>query len=297
MQISGSDLFFRFTIQYCSIALLFYDYTLTLTDEIKYFWFKKFKISTALYIACRYAMVSNVLFTLALANKFPHLGCNNTYKLCAALSVIGRSAIVFVWGIRTFAVYNKSKWTLVILAPLGVAVIGLDISHVPWVTCDDNPGNSIVDSFLLVFMVVYESLAAFLATFRIWQASRISEFRDLKGSGLMHLILREGLFYFSSVSIATLIAFILLLTSNGSFFQRLLNALTLPMSGLLTARFLIHLRRWVAESNGNEEDSWDQSRIPLDILKSVEETTPQSIVNEFGEDPVLRERKRQSIPV
>lgn len=32
-----------------------------------------------------------------------------------------------VWGIRTFAVYNKSKWTLVILAPLGVAVIGLDI--------------------------------------------------------------------------------------------------------------------------------------------------------------------------
>jgi len=223
--------------------------------------------------------------------------CDNTYKLCAALSVIGRAAIVFVWGIRTFAVYNKSKWILVILGPLGVAVIGLDISHVPWVACVDNPGNPIVDSLLLIFMVVYEFLAAFLATFRIWQASRISGFGDLKWSGLMPLVLREGLFYFSSVSMATLIAFILLLTSNGSFFQRLLNALTLPMSGLLTARFLLHLRRWVAESNGDEEDSWDQPRILLDILQSVQETTPQSIVNEFGEDPVLRERKRHSIPV
>ncbi|KAF8909665.1 hypothetical protein CPB84DRAFT_1433643 [Gymnopilus junonius] len=73
MQISDHDLFIRFTIQYSSIALLIYDYSLTLTDEIKYFWLKKFKISTALYIACRYALISNILFLFALADKFPHL--------------------------------------------------------------------------------------------------------------------------------------------------------------------------------------------------------------------------------
>ncbi|KAF8909676.1 hypothetical protein CPB84DRAFT_1434344 [Gymnopilus junonius] len=73
MQIPNGDLFMRYTIQYSSIALLIYDYFLTLTDEIKYIWLKEFKISTVLYIACRYALISNVLFVLALANRIPHL--------------------------------------------------------------------------------------------------------------------------------------------------------------------------------------------------------------------------------
>jgi len=69
-------------------------------------------------------------------------------------------------------------------------------------------------------MVVYEFLAAFLATFRIWQASRISGLREVKWSGLMPLVLREGLLYFSSVSVATLIAFILLFASSNLCIQR-----------------------------------------------------------------------------
>ncbi|KAF8909666.1 hypothetical protein CPB84DRAFT_1765149 [Gymnopilus junonius] len=64
------------------------------------------------------------------------------------------------------------------------------------------------------------------------------------------------------------------------------------MSGFLTARFLLHLRRWVAESNG-DEDSLDQPNIVLDFLDSAQAATQQSVVNEFGEDPVLRERNRE----
>ena len=54
-----------------SIALLWYDYALTWTREAQYFWTKRFTLSTALYIICRYGMVANVLYTLALANKLP----------------------------------------------------------------------------------------------------------------------------------------------------------------------------------------------------------------------------------
>jgi hypothetical protein len=56
---------------YLLVALLWYDYALTWTREVKYFWKRPFTLSTAMYILCRYGMVSNVLYALALAQKLP----------------------------------------------------------------------------------------------------------------------------------------------------------------------------------------------------------------------------------
>ena len=51
---------------------------------MKYFWTKPFKLSTALYIMCRYGMVANVLYTLALAKKLPTM----RVSLVQALGII-----------------------------------------------------------------------------------------------------------------------------------------------------------------------------------------------------------------
>jgi len=56
---------------YLLVALLWYDYALTWTREVRYFWKRPFTLSTAMYILCRYGMVSNVLYALALAQKLP----------------------------------------------------------------------------------------------------------------------------------------------------------------------------------------------------------------------------------
>ncbi|THH12652.1 hypothetical protein EW146_g7495 [Bondarzewia mesenterica] len=62
--------FLQFRIQYSSIALLWYDYSLTFPDEVKYIWRSEtWKVSTLLYIFCRYALFANVLYLLAIANK------------------------------------------------------------------------------------------------------------------------------------------------------------------------------------------------------------------------------------
>ncbi len=52
-----------------TLALLFYDYTLTFPMEVKYVWGSKARVSTVLYIFCRYALVANVLYLLAIANQ------------------------------------------------------------------------------------------------------------------------------------------------------------------------------------------------------------------------------------
>ncbi|KIJ24117.1 hypothetical protein M422DRAFT_143774, partial [Sphaerobolus stellatus SS14] len=65
--------FMQFCLQYASTALLYYDYFLTFGQEVRYFWRKRFSVSTLMYICCRYALVANVLYTLALANKLHSL--------------------------------------------------------------------------------------------------------------------------------------------------------------------------------------------------------------------------------
>lgn len=51
------------------LALIYYDYALTLPLEIKHVWGRKLCLSTFLYISCRYALLGNVLFLLASAGK------------------------------------------------------------------------------------------------------------------------------------------------------------------------------------------------------------------------------------
>ncbi|KAK7685433.1 hypothetical protein QCA50_011296 [Cerrena zonata] len=59
----------QFYIQWSSLALLFYDYALTLPMEIKYIWCLRYKHCTILYVLCRYALLANVLYLLAITGK------------------------------------------------------------------------------------------------------------------------------------------------------------------------------------------------------------------------------------
>ena len=50
-------------------ALLYYDYALTFPSELKYVWQRNIlQLSTVVYALCRYALLANVLFLLAIAN-------------------------------------------------------------------------------------------------------------------------------------------------------------------------------------------------------------------------------------
>ncbi|CAA7267335.1 unnamed protein product [Cyclocybe aegerita] len=138
-------MFIRFCIQYSSVAVLYYDYALTWTREVQHFWLRKFSLSTALYIAFRYGMVANVIYTLALAEKLPTLRSEILlcleWTIAAILACIGRTAIVVVWGARTYAVFDRNKWILAIFTLFGLTVIGLAILHIPYVACNGNRGT------------------------------------------------------------------------------------------------------------------------------------------------------------
>ncbi|KAG7098066.1 hypothetical protein E1B28_000040 [Marasmius oreades] len=145
------------------------------------------------------------------------------------------------------------------------------------------------NTLLSILMVVFEYSSAILTIIRSIQAFRAGgPWRNQK-SGFLYLIFEQGVFYFSVVSLFTTGAVVLNFRAPaGSFFQRFLNGLTLPLSGLLTARFLLHLRRWESEHSHSATVN-DGSIIGQESTMGGFRAAPgvlSTIIDDFGVDPV-----------
>ncbi|RDB15605.1 hypothetical protein Hypma_004050 [Hypsizygus marmoreus] len=152
--------------------------------------------------------------------------------------------------------------------------------------------------------VVFEVSSAGLTTFRSIQALNVGGPWRTQKEGFMYLLFEQGLLYFCVVSVLTVASLALNVSIPGGFLQRLLNAYTIPLSGLMTARFLLHLRMW--ESNHAAFRSRPRNRVDEDCDEDEDSTgmdfvsnpnhqrsrtvTLDSFVEDFGEDPVRRAR-------
>ncbi|KAJ7441294.1 hypothetical protein B0H11DRAFT_2096420 [Mycena galericulata] len=230
--------FLQFRLQYSSLALLYYDFALTFPKEVKYMWGQRFRLSTAFYIGCRYALVANVLYLLAVAHKLGSTVCDFWYQVVVALSVVGRAAVISVFTMRTYVVWGKNKWVLAYMGVVGFACVVLDIMHIPGTRC---VGSS-TPEMLSIMVVIFESSSAFLTTVKCVIAFRRGGLANQR-HGVLFVIFEQGSCRAFVISIFTTAGVIL---NYAGFFQRLLDAFTLPLSCLLTARFILFLRKWDA---------------------------------------------------
>ncbi|KAJ3876991.1 hypothetical protein F5051DRAFT_409810 [Lentinula edodes] len=292
---------------WASLAFLYYDYGLTLDEEVEHIWGMNFSSSTLLYILCRYAMLANLLYLLAHLNKLG-LSCDTWYKIIAALAVLGRAAVIVTFTLRTYVVWAQSRIVLISLVMLGLATVLTDAMYVPRQTCENTRGDTATFDLVRSFLtIIFETLSATLILIRSLQAFRRggSYFNQYK---LIHFLMQEGAVYFCIVSLFTIATFVLKLSTESKYLHDLLNAFTLPLSGLLTARFLLHLRAWnKARSSAttaididpgqNEPDpDWHASSISSFGIQSVSVTASlnselaSAWINtaEYGEDPMLK---------
>ncbi|KAL1674382.1 hypothetical protein EV122DRAFT_220806 [Schizophyllum commune] len=117
-------------------------------------------------------------------------------------------------------------------------------------------------------VVVFEFLSTLLTMVQCVPAVR--EQRRIGTSGvfqrtLIVAIFEQGIAYYCFVSVFTVTALILNYIAPKGFPQRLLNAFTLPISGILTARFILHLRTMAGQdvimSQTSTDDSLELSRM------------------------------------
>ncbi|KIK61933.1 hypothetical protein GYMLUDRAFT_42360 [Collybiopsis luxurians FD-317 M1] len=303
----ASTHYLQYDISWATIALLYYDWALTFPSEVQYVWGAKFSLSTLFYIFCRYALLDNVLYLAAVSNLLApstSVTCDNWKKFVSALSVGGRAAIVATLIGRAYAVSSRNRLILGYLIALGIVCVVADAFHVPSERCIDSTDPPLATLLRSLFTIAFETSVAIVTTVRTLQALSVGGNWKTQKHRIVYLIFEEGILYFCTISILTIASVILDLRAPTGFLQRLLDGLTLPLSGALTARFILHLRAWqnkqqnvhfittVQEPGSSEENltvqqnhSWIVDE-EANVVRSLSST-----LNEFGEDPVVRAKQ------
>ncbi|KAF9527632.1 hypothetical protein CPB83DRAFT_895037 [Crepidotus variabilis] len=359
----------RFNIQYASIAVLYYDYSLTWTREVQYFWARKPSVSTFLLVCCRYYLVANVVYALALADKLPvrvinsqdiselmndsfeDISCNTGYQIASSFAVVGRAAILIIWGARTYAVFSQNRAILIFFLSLGILILVLAAIHVPYISCPaqqkqgppswshsrakietitqtDSPNLTRV---LAISMTAFEILSGALALIRLREHLKFERVEIEHKNGLLELVLEQGLLYvglvlhvitcfqvdfaadeftlkqtagklrFVSTISLTTVVFMFIPSFQGTILNRILSAFYMPVSGMMSARFLIHLRDWenyAIEGSEGLAHRPIRYRIPSPRRESLEDDTrDDGWIQSIKTDPLFRVSLDKTIQV
>ncbi|KAJ7289691.1 hypothetical protein C8J57DRAFT_1628796 [Mycena rebaudengoi] len=331
--------FLQFSLQYSSLALLWYDYALTLPREVQYIWNERFRLSTAVYIGCRYALVANVLYLLAITDKLGstklaslhhfYTGATSGTKSSvpsaysdapqwtASLFFFPKScqteAVVetVVFALRTVALYGRNNWVTAYMGVLALADIALGITHVPGLRCVGSSSLPmcvtlvlisehflrkfgldclvVPNEMLAIVTVIFETSSSFLTIIRCVIAFRTGGGVKSLRQGVTFILFEQGSQQpDSTISIFTVAGVILNYVTPPGFFRRLLDAFTLPLSGILTARFILQLREWYAIQLCPSKTDPTHTSIVFREAHSGVGLLSIVAMDDFGEDPVLR---------
>ncbi|KAF8625996.1 hypothetical protein AX17_006719 [Amanita inopinata Kibby_2008] len=208
----------------------------------------------------------------------------------ASSQILYTSPAVVVMDSLGFLCEFRRLFVLLLIGTLNNAPVPSAVSHSQFLgNIWSNAGNVIAGKVLSILVCLFEFSATVLTTIRCIKSLKISgSVKDQRG-GFFYILLEQGILYFCLVSGFTVGATVLnFVFQDGFFLQRLLNALTLPISGMMTARFLLHLKKWEEKRSVGQP----YSRKVTDIrfhhsARSTLSAISTSIVSEFGEDPVL----------
>jgi len=263
--------FVQFCIQYSSVALLYYDYILTFPLELEYIWRKKFTASTVFYLFCRYGLLANLFYLLSMASVIDN--CTGWYQFDAYLSIAGLGSVLAIFALRTYVVWDRSIKVGAFMGTLWVIAIAFDFWHATGDKCNETPSPTIAiaNTGLSIVVCVFECIGTLLTAVRCLQTLKMhnEEKKGHHSENIFQFMLREGLIYFFGVFGFSLTAVVLNFetpvaqpnshynmyfkvfaasettgTSVTSFLGKLMNAMTTPVSGLLSARLLLYLRQY-----------------------------------------------------
>ncbi|KAH9005489.1 hypothetical protein EDB86DRAFT_3071247 [Lactarius hatsudake] len=108
------------------VAILYYDYALTLSREVKYFWPNPYHtgwVSSIFFLNCYFSILGHILIIIGL---IPNESCEpqNAYVLKLAPTFTGQLLLVAVLcSMRVYALYNKNNRILLVLVALAGASI------------------------------------------------------------------------------------------------------------------------------------------------------------------------------
>jgi len=238
----------RFTAV-ATVAVLVYEYIITLDDEVKHMWSTRLTLGRVLFFMNRYLpFISTIINVNIFILSTTPSSCRPEYLVAGAVAFLEFLTAIFVLFTRAYAVWAQNKMMLALLTTCYSITIGISA----YVTSRYLMGTSTLNIELLptgciyifnnrivwialVILIGCESLA-----FSLLLTKAVKHFR-YSSSNLMVVMTRDGIGYFVC-NIAITIANLIVLRRVSPVLCDFLLVTQGVLQNILCSRLLIHIR-------------------------------------------------------
>jgi len=234
------------------VAILVYDYFLTLSMEASLVWPAPWTPTKVLFYITRYLPFIDSITTLynqLLPNATVH-ACQVSFQLTGWLFVVGITLAEVILTIRAWAVWGGDRRLTIglpvffavcfipIYAVLGVFLKSMKFARMPFPQlegCFVTGGSSIL-SVLWVMLMIYDA-----GIFLVMLIKGIRTYKVSGNTGLFRVIFRDGLLYYMCIFGLSL-ANVLVVLSLARDLVNLLSSIQRSFHAILTCRVLLSLK-------------------------------------------------------
>ncbi|CDO72854.1 hypothetical protein BN946_scf185002.g39 [Trametes cinnabarina] len=255
---------FNNNLAVAAFTILYYDYLLTVFDEIEYFWKSaNLSVVSILFAIVRYL---GLLGTIPVGLEYYANLPEKTYH--QAYAIASQAIVAMMLVIRTYALYERNKRILILLVVTHVGgaifcLISIVTNLKPVNTLHSLPFTfsdcdlSLTDPQGIHLALGWAAMLWFDTTIFALTLLRALRMRQHFPGGLLEIMFRDGTIYFGQV------------TESGSPMKGMGTTLTNVLSTTLTSRLILNLRhpnvqrpRRIDDSESNRPGAWNITSVP-----------------------------------
>jgi len=234
-----------------SAALLFYDYLITLPEEVTYVWPTRWNIGKVLFLLTRYPVFADT--TLVLVHQFQVLDatqCKIIFTTIGWMLGVGVGIAEIILSMRTWVIWGRDKRIAFflgsLLVVLWIPVFWFDNEALSSLVFTSPPNPNTPGCFLIsqknILYAVFILIMSFETVILTLTLIKGLEHFRRAGSPLVTVLYRDGILNYVYLFILSVINLVVI-TSAPHGFTTLLTAMQRVAHSILSGRILLHLRQ------------------------------------------------------
>ncbi|KAJ3873820.1 hypothetical protein F5051DRAFT_418276 [Lentinula edodes] len=266
------------------LALLIYDWFISLSREVIRVWQSRWSLVKVLYLYTRYAPF--IVMAISAQERVSSTCNKMTFTTIFAGFTIGISDLILM--LRTYSIYNKSRRVLAIFGlswvVISAACVWAIIRFTASIPGSEGTGSSsscFLSSESKVVLVCYISLLAgewVVTLLTIWKTFDLYHKSGFHISQVVSMVYCEGLFYYFMILPFTIADVAVLLSATAGFLA-LLDAPLTVMHSILCCRLVLHVRdvskHRMEDDDGDDEDDVLPTFIIVTVMEPYMSKQPQ----------------------
>ncbi|KAM5533279.1 hypothetical protein V8D89_013056 [Ganoderma adspersum] len=275
---------------YLSVAaftLLYYDYALTFTDEVNYFW-KSASLSlfSTFFVINRYlGLIGTIPIIVEYFVDLPETSCRRLQLYHQFFSMVIQGLIASMLLLRTYALYerNKAILALLVITFVGAAIASLaamlPISGTKYATStmpEWDPPNQCDLSLTVArgirFSIGWGAMLWFDTAVFLLTLVRALRTHDRLSGGILEVLLRDGTIYFGimvGLNVSNIVTFLAIPVGSKKGME---TALVNVLSTTLASRLFLNLRDLASphsQRHGHEESNVSKRWGPNNTVRTI----------------------------